>query len=248
MINTVFKKIIFVKECESTNLLLNNILKERGDESSIVLRTDFQTNGVGQKGNFWESERKKNLLFSYNVNFENLNAVKQFYLSAIVSLAIVNLLKKYLYSDDIYIKWPNDIYVGNKKIAGILIENSLIGNRIKSSVIGVGINVNQIIFTSSAPNPVSLKFLKGEDISIEEIFEKFILEFEKKYLLLKELDFFEIKTNYLEFLYQKDEPKNYLIDKKNINGIIRGIDKYGFLQIEIDNKIKSFDIKEVVYL
>ena len=248
MQNLLFQEIKYISFCESTNLVLNNIFKEKVLKDNIIIRTDFQTKGVGQKGNFWESKKGKNLLFSLSIGFENLLAVSQFYLSAIASLSIVSLLKKYLSNEIISIKWPNDIYVGGKKIAGILIENSLIGERIKRSTIGIGINVNQIIFESDAPNPVSLGAITYETFELDSLLNEFINEFEKYYIELEAENFEQIKDEYLCILYQKDEVCNYIIDNKKQEGVIKGVDEFGFLKMEINGKIRSFDIKEVRYL
>jgi len=244
----VFEEIKYVQQCESTSLLLNNILNENSSKRNIILRTDFQTKGVGQKGNFWESEKGKNLLFSININFDNFMAIKQFYISAIVSLSIVSLLKQYLPNETINIKWPNDIYVGKKKIAGILIENSLLGNKIKRSIIGIGINVNQELFNGDAQNPTSLKLISFINNDIEELLLGFIHKFEIEYSILIDNSFDIIKTKYLELLYQKNKVCSYLIEQNQTDGIIRGIDELGFLNIEVKGQIRSFDIKEVKYL
>jgi BirA family biotin operon repressor/biotin-[acetyl-CoA-carboxylase] ligase len=246
--NSLFQEIKFVSSCESTNLVLNNILKEKDSNENIILRTDFQTKGVGQKGNYWESENGKNLLFSISIGFEKLLAVHQFYLSAIVSLSIVGILKEYLPNETISIKWPNDIYVGKKKIAGVLIENSLIGNRINRSIIGIGINVNQKGFIGDAPNPSSLGIITGNIYDLDSLLNHFITEFGKYYQKIKEEKFEQIKSEYLKILFQKDEVNNYIIEHKQTEGIIRGVDKFGFLSIEIYGQISSFDIKEVKYL
>jgi len=248
MNNLLFQEIKYISSCESTNLVLNNILKEKASNDNIILRAGFQTKGVGQKGNYWESENGKNLLFSLSIGFEKLLAVNQFYLSAIVSLSIVGLLKEYLPNDNISIKWPNDIYVGKKKIAGILIENSLLGDKIKRSIIGIGINVNQEIFESDAPNPVSLSTTTGELFELDILLNEFIIEFEKYYHELEAENFMQIKDEYLCNLYQKDEICNYIIDKKIQEGVIIGVDEFGFLSMEINGQISSFDIKEVKYL
>ena len=248
MNNSLFQEIKYISSCESTNLILNNISKEKDFNENIILRTDFQTKGVGQKGNYWESENGKNLLFSISIGFEKLLAVHQFYLSAIVSLSIVGILKEYLPNEAISIKWPNDIYVGKKKIAGVLIENSLIGNRINRSIIGIGINVNQEIFHGNVPNPTSIKLISFINNDIEELLLGFIHKFEIEYSMLIDNSFDIIKTKYLELLYQKDKVCSYIIEQNQTDGIIRGIDELGFLNIEVKGQIRSFDIKEVKYL
>ena len=123
---------------------------------ATVVSTYNQTAGRGQRGNSWESEPHKNLTFSVLLKPQHIIAREQFYISEIVSVAIVNTLRKYIIDQPIAIKWPNDIYVNDDKICGILIENTLSGYSISQSIAGIGININQQTFLSNAPNPISL--------------------------------------------------------------------------------------------
>jgi len=246
--NILFKEINILSSCESTNLVLNNIYKEKPLKQNTIVVTDFQTKGVGQKGNFWESENKKNLLFSIGLVDIDLLAEKQFVLSIIVSLSIVNLLKKYFSNEKIQIKWPNDIYVGDKKIAGILIENSLIGNKIKNTIIGIGLNVNQVKFNSNIPNPISMKHILGKEIDVRLLLDEFIIEFEKMFFSLQNGGEINLKLEYLDILYKKNESCKYIIRGKLQQAIILGIDTYGFLEMQLNNRVEVFDIKDVKYI
>ena len=149
----------------STNTFLHEMMRQDKLPEGFLLYTDFQTAGKGQPGNTWESENGKNLLFSMLLYPYSIKVNEQFILSEITSLAIRKVLEKY--TDDICIKWPNDIYWKDKKIAGILIENSLFRDRIDTCIIGIGLNVNQEVFISNAPNPVSLRQITGNDINRE---------------------------------------------------------------------------------
>ena len=149
----------------STNTFLHEMMRQDKLPEGFLLYTDFQTAGKGQPGNTWESENGKNLLFSMLLYPHSIKVYEQFILSEITGLAIRKVLEKY--SDDITIKWPNDIYWKDKKIAGILIENSLFRDRIDTCIIGIGLNVNQEVFISNAPNPVSLRQITGNDINRE---------------------------------------------------------------------------------
>ena len=146
--------LIHINETNSTNNYLQSLCSEQKVEELTVVVADFQTSGRGQRGNSWESDPGKNLLFSTVIFPEFLEARRQFLISQIISLAIKEELDTY--TTDISIKWPNDIYWKEKKICGMLIENDLMGRNISQSIIGIGININQEIFHSSAPNPVSL--------------------------------------------------------------------------------------------
>lgn len=146
----------YVPEVDSTNAFIKETLKNNPYLlHGLCLCTDYQTKGKGQPGNFWESERSKNLLFSILIQNTKIEIQEQFFLSEIVSLSLKKVLEQAL-GQTVQIKWPNDIYVGDKKISGILIENQLQGNRLTSCIIGVGLNVNQTAFMSAAPNPVSM--------------------------------------------------------------------------------------------
>ena len=161
-------KIIHIEETDSTN----HWLKEHG-EGNMVVVADYQTAGRGCGSNSWESERGRNLTFSMLIHPEDILAKEQFRITEVVSVAMCRMLQSYIY-DRVEIKWPNDIYVGDKKICGILIENRLQGTEIKDSIIGIGLNVNQKEFKSDAPNPVSLYQLTGQETDLEEMLMAFL--------------------------------------------------------------------------
>jgi len=182
-------KIVHIDETDSTN----NWLKEHG-EGNMVVVAEHQTAGRGCGTNQWESERGKNLLFSMLVHPHNIPAVRQFHISMAISLAICESLEQYI--GDLSIKWPNDIYWRNGKIAGILIENTLKGTVIKSSIIGVGLNVNQRDFRSDAPNPVSLWQVSGQETDRDELLRDILRRFDG---LLGH----DIRHHYLSRLYRR---------------------------------------------
>ncbi len=182
-------KIVHIDETDSTN----NWLKEHG-EGNMVVVAEHQTAGRGCGTNQWESERGKNLLFSMLVHPHDIPAVRQFHISMAISLAICESLEQYI--GDLSIKWPNDIYWRNGKIAGILIENTLKGTVIKSSIIGVGLNVNQRDFRSDAPNPVSLWQVSGQETDRDELLRDILRRFDG---LLGH----DIRNHYLSRLYRR---------------------------------------------
>ncbi len=161
-----------IDETESTNLWL----KERGGEENMVVVADYQTAGRGCGTNTWESERGKNLTFSVLLHPADIPAKQQFRISQMVSVALCQLLEQYV--SDVSIKWPNDIYVGERKICGMLIENRLQGSVIRDCIIGIGLNVNQREFHSDAPNPVSLCQLVGHELDREELLHDFLRRLE----------------------------------------------------------------------
>jgi len=165
-------EVIHIEETDSTN----HWLKENGEHGMVVV-AGYQTAGRGCGSNSWESERGKNLTFSMLIHPEGIPANEQFHITEVTSVALCETLEHYIYNK-VEIKWPNDIYVADKKICGILIENRLQGNVIKDSIIGIGLNVNQREFKSDAPHPVSLYQLMGRETDIEELLNWFLKAFD----------------------------------------------------------------------
>ena len=165
-------------ETDSTNRYLTHLCDQGNVAEYTIVRADYQTAGKGQRGNTWESERGKNLLFSFVLYPTFLEARRQFLLSQLTALAVKEALE--LWTDDIRIKWPNDIYWKEKKICGLLIENELSAEGIARSIIGIGLNVNQEIFHSNAPNPVSLRQITGLEENPMEVLT-YILTYTRRF-------------------------------------------------------------------
>ena len=185
-------KIVHIDETDSTNRWLKDyplrsslgtVLNESSRENSLrtvpselCVVAEFQTAGKGCGSNSWESERGKNLTFSMLIHPKGIPANEQFRITEVVSVALCETLEPYI-KKKVEIKWPNDVYVGDRKICGILIENRLQGSVIKDSIIGIGLNVNQRVFLSDAPNPVSLYQLTGLDTDLEVLLSQFLAAF-----------------------------------------------------------------------
>ena len=163
---------MYIRETNSTNTLLRTQYSE-ALPNLYTIRTDYQTAGRGQAGNGWESEDGKNLLFSTLIR-SDIRPAEQFRLTMMVSVAMWEMLSQYLPNDLLTIKWPNDIYYGDKKLAGILVENILSGDRIAYSIAGIGLNVNQLEFKSDAPNPISMQQIMGEAYDVEVLLSGFL--------------------------------------------------------------------------
>lgn len=190
---------LYFKQTDSTNKLLKELLKERELPEATVVYTNFQSDGKGQPGNSWESEAGKNLLCSILLYPDTIAINKQFVISQICCLAIKKVLDTY--TDGISIKWSNDIYWRDKKMGGILIENSLFRDKIRSSIMGIGLNVNQEQFRSDAPNPVSLKQVIGKETDCEKLLTQIHSELMKLY---RAMDYGAIRQQYHESLYRKE--------------------------------------------
>ena len=239
-----------IRETSSTNDHLAQLCKESKAQEFYTVFADRQTNGKGQRGNTWESEPGKNLLFSMVVYPTALEAKNQFYLSMLTAISVVDALGKY--TGGFSIKWPNDIYWKDRKIAGILIENELQGKYIEQSIIGIGLNVNQEVFVSDAPNPVSLKQIIGTDINREELFYKILHGMVASYRLLEE-NFGKMSAT-LRILYQRILFRNngyfpYRDAEGTFLAQFEHIASDGHLYLQDDQgKIRRYAFKEVEYL
>ena len=199
--------IIHLDETQSTNSYLNNLCLEQEVSELTTVWANFQTAGRGQRGNSWESEPNANLLFSFVLHPSFIEERQQFHISQLVALSIQEALSQY--TDDITIKWPNDIYWKNKKIAGILIENDLCGHHISRSIAGIGLNINQQKFISDAPNPVSLYQIIGQTFNRREILETILDKVAAYYDLLKQNNITEIEQRYMNALFRKSGYHTY---------------------------------------
>jgi BirA family transcriptional regulator, biotin operon repressor / biotin---[acetyl-CoA-carboxylase] ligase len=238
-------KVIKLKTVDSTNNYLSNVTLPLPEGSVVTVH--HQTNGRGLGKNTWESEPGKNLTFSIILTPLFLKAAQQFYISKTIALALSDFIS--LYTDRVSIKWPNDIYAGDKKIAGILIENTIEGANLKQSIIGIGININQEKFHSSAANPVSLTQLTHEEYSLDELLKVIINLIEYRYILLKENNFDTIDENYMQALYRLNRKSLYSADEKTFEGTITGVDTSGELMItDTEGNVRKFWHKEVSFV
>lgn len=194
------KKIIRLKEIDSTNCFLREY-KEEGEEDMLIAVADFQTAGKGQGTHTWESEKGKNLLFSIKVHPHWVPVRQQFLLSMAEALALKDALDTYV--DGITLKWPNDVYWNDKKISGTLIETTVDSKGIKTCIFGTGINVNQVEFSSDAPNPVSLCQILGHEVDRDELLQKIVDAFEQYYELLRRADYMDVSGIYHLALYRR---------------------------------------------
>ena len=233
----------FISETPSTNVLLWGMLRKEQLPEGFFVHTDFQSAGKGQTGNTWEGERGKNLLFSMVLYPQRIPSDELFLISQIVSLAIKKALEKY--TNDIEVKWPNDIYWKDKKLAGILIENAFQANKVKT-VIGIGLNVNQEIFHSAAPNPVSLRQIICRSLNRNQLMKAIcenILE------LYRELNTESIRLEYVSILYRRQGFFPYKTDTENFNAKIIAVYPDGKLELETQKgELKEFYFKEVQFV
>jgi BirA family biotin operon repressor/biotin-[acetyl-CoA-carboxylase] ligase len=237
--------IIGLGAVDSTNKYANALLVSKvADETAIV--TDFQTAGRGQFQNVWWSPSGDNLLFSLIWLKSKCSIEQQFNLSVAVSIALKRWLRGN-FGIDAQVKWPNDIYVDGKKLAGILIENTIQGKQIKASVIGVGLNVNTSVFPAELSKAVSLQQILGRELNREECFLTLLEILHKVYLQVQAGLMKGLWDEYSNSLFQKNECVGYIWKGRRVNGIIRGVSDTGFLLFECENEIHTVNLKELNY-
>lgn len=237
-----------LEEASSTNTILKQMQqKEPLPEWSVVM-TEFQTLGRGQMGNSWFSSKGKNMLLSLLLYPRRVKAKDQFIISRIVSLAIIKVLRKYTKS--ITIKWPNDIYWNDKKIAGILIENSLIGKQIDYTIVGLGLNVNEDEFPAHLPNAVSLKQIMGPEFDREQLLLFLRYEFFKLYQSMERGEVAAIEKEYMQHLYRKGGVHWYADAGGRFEATIKKVLSSGHLVLATypDEEERTYAFKEVAFV
>lgn len=222
------------------------INKNPDAENMTIIYTGFQTAGRGQRGNTWESEKEKNLTFSVLIRPENLPANEQFLISEISSLSVRDFLSRHC--SEITIKWPNDVYWKDRKICGMLIENNIDSTGLTYSISGIGININQEIFTGNAPNPVSLKNITGKTYNLQTMINEFA-EILASWFEKLSGDCAEIHREYLSSVFRKDKESLFRDKDGEYRGTIIDVEPHGRLVIRDDKgNIRKYGFKEVTYI
>jgi BirA family biotin operon repressor/biotin-[acetyl-CoA-carboxylase] ligase len=241
-----WQKIIELDSVDSTNNYTSNILNQEKLPEGTIICTKVQTAGKGLGSNTWESENGKNLLFSLILYPEFIEVKDQFLLSKAIALGIAEYCDTK--TTGINIKWPNDIYYKQQKLAGILIENSIKGTRIERSIIGIGLNINQEKYISDAPNPISLKQITDDNFEITKELELLREHIQTFYNKLKS-DLYSLNILYTKRMFRFNQ---FNLFKTN-SGIeelkIVGVNEFGYLQtISKLNEKKEFDLKEIEFI
>ncbi len=244
----VGKNIISLPECHSTNDFLIALARSGDVINGTIVQTDFQTLGRGQRGNVWESEPGMNLTFSAFIT-QPLPLAKNLYrLNILAALSLHRVLQPYLSpSHRLEVKWPNDLYLNDRKLAGILVESSILGEGLEWFVLGIGLNVNQMNFS----HPLATSLLK-EGIVVESwpLLEEFSIAFESLLKEVNEHQFSSLVKEYYRNLRWMGEERKYLdLDhREEFMGRIRGIDENGRLRIQIGTEEKHYDVKQLKFL
>ena len=240
-------KSFFCKRVDSTNLESRRILNRGEVAEPFWLTAHDQFAGRGHIDSQWESEPGMNFTASLVLYPSKLAAFNQFQLSKLVSLGLADFFELYL--DNVKVKWPNDLYINDQKIAGILIENEISGEWISRSIIGIGVNINQTSFVSDAPNPVSLGELTGLNLDLQEISDLIRSRVEIRLESMHSISHKDLDQEYLKKLYRYKEFAPYRHKDFWIEARIIGIEEYGELVLEEKSgEIKSFGFKEIEFI
>lgn len=236
------QKLIYVPECHSTNSSLAELIRDADLPEGLVLITDHQTEGRGQRGNSWESGQGVNLTLSVLLKPKFLATKDQFQLNMAIALGIAAGLQS-LVSRTISLKWPNDIFIDDKKVGGILIQNQSQGGTLSAAIVGIGVNVNQMEF--AAPRATSLIQIGGKALLLDDVFQHLISALEASYLELRAGHLASIRSRYLKSLYRHGQTQSFESEGEHFVGIITDVDEFGRLCVKTDSSIRKFSLKEI---
>ncbi len=234
---------------DSTNAELKRLLISENLPEGTLITCEKQEKGRGYAGNSWQSEEGKNVMMSLLLNPIFLNARFQFYLNQVVALGIYDALNVLLKSDKLKIKWPNDLMYKDKKLCGILIENTIQGNSISHSIVGIGLNVNETGWKKKGlPYATSLQQILKSQTPVMEMVYRICSCIEARYLMLKANKMEKLQEHYMKNLYRVEEKHNYVIKGNKAKAIIVGLNPEGKLVLQSKNRFTVCDFKEVEFV
>jgi BirA family biotin operon repressor/biotin-[acetyl-CoA-carboxylase] ligase len=241
------RQVVSLPECASTNTEAQDLIHRNRATDGCVVITDKQTAGRGQRGNRWEAAPGENLTLSVVWRPTFLPAPDQFLLSQAVALAVHDWAVVLLGPDPaLRVKWPNDMFFGDRKLGGILIENTLSGTMIQHSIIGIGMNINQREF--QVPTATSFAALTGRAYPLAPLASRLLEHLERRYLQLRAGRLAAIRHNYRQVLYRYQQPHLYEVDGRQITGEIIDVDEAGRLALSVGGQIRHFDLKDIRYI
>ena len=242
--NTLFmgQQLYFLPVCESTNTEAQQLLLKNEATEGCTVITDQQTKGRGQRGNVWEAAPGKNITLSVILSPKFVPVRHQFYLNIAVSLAVLDLLRENGATDAL-IKWPNDLYLEDKKLGGILIENTINSSSLQHSIVGIGLNINQLHFGHATAT--SLAMLLGFELNLDKLIARLLELLEKRYLELRNGKTAKLRYEYLQALYRYQERHFFEVNGECVAGSIVGVNEDGQLAVEIENELRYFAFKEI---
>ncbi len=243
---------IHLQQTASTNTQLEQFFQMKNHAKDgecltdgFLLWADYQQAGRGRQQNHWHSENSKNLLMSILL-YPNLTYTEQFRITEWISLAVSDFLRQNVGLTDCHIKWPNDIYLHDKKAAGILIEHHISHEKVHRSIIGIGLNVNQTAFPEELPNPTSIRLESGREWPVEECAE----QIRNRLMERRNQSAEQTHEAYLQRMYLRHVPARFLLvdSGKVLEGCIAGADSKGMLQMEVNGHLRTFELNEIKYL
>jgi BirA family biotin operon repressor/biotin-[acetyl-CoA-carboxylase] ligase len=239
------QQLYFLPVCESTNSEAQQLLIKNEATEGCTVVTAEQTRGRGQRGNSWEAEPGKNITLSVILSPSFLLARQQFHLNMAVSLAVLDLLREHGLHDA-QVKWPNDLYFQDKKLGGILIENTINSYQIQHSIVGIGLNVNQLRFGTTTAT--SMAKVSGQALEVEKVTVRLLELLEKRYLELRNGKVSKLRHEYLQAMYRFQEVHPFVVQGQQVQGQIVGVDEDGRLAVEIERRLQYFAFKEISYV
>lgn len=243
----VGRSIIELERTDSTNNFAAKLLNTQKPAEGTAIMTHIQEAGKGQRGNTWQSEAHKNLTVSFIFYPTFVSANKQFTLNIAISLGLHDYFKAE-FGDRVKIKWPNDLYIDHKKVAGILIENIWSGSGLKSSIVGMGININQESFSEDLQKAASKKSFSGKEYPLKEELHAVSSFLEARYLQLKAGKLDLQRASYINALYQYQEVATYQSGDLTFQGKIQDITADGKLCIHKEDGTEGmYDLKEIIF-
>ncbi|MBK9731716.1 MAG: biotin--[acetyl-CoA-carboxylase] ligase [Chitinophagaceae bacterium] len=247
---TVFtgKVLIEVESLESTNKYAQELLAKENVYEGTVISAGFQTGGKGYAGNSWESASGQNLLVSIVLKPLFLLPKSQFFLNQAISLAVAETVSEATYTEGVKIKWPNDIFYADKKVGGILIENSIQGNQLQHAVIGIGLNVNQQKFSEHVKHVTSLSMIAGETLELRKVLMLLCEKVESRYMQLKSNRIEQLQKDYMKQLYKVEEESVFRTNGERFNAKIVGLTAEGKLILQLNDHHEVFGFKEVEFV
>jgi BirA family biotin operon repressor/biotin-[acetyl-CoA-carboxylase] ligase len=244
----VGQNLVTLKEVDSTSTFLKNIVSNSTPvPEGTVIMAESQTAGRGQRQNKWYSQTGESLTFSLLLNPQFLPLDQQYDLTRAISLGVYDALHQLL-GEQVKIKWPNDIYYRGGKLGGILIENQVQGSRIKHSVIGIGLNVNQAVFPDWVPNGISVKQILHTDYDLRALLSQICSHIEFWYIKLRSGEHTLIREQYLQRLYRFNQPSLFKAGGEIFEGTIKGVTVGGLLQVEQNHQTVLYNLKEIEFL
>lgn len=245
--NTLFmgQQLLFIAACASTNSEAQQLLIKNEATEGCTVITHRQTQGRGQRGNSWEAEPGQNITLSVILSPTFLAVRQQFYLNMAVSLAVLDLLREHGLQQAM-VKWPNDLFFEDKKLGGILIENTINSQTLQHSIVGIGLNVNQTAFATSTAT--SMANVCGRAFDLENVTMRLLELLEKRYLQLRTGHTARLKYEYLQGLYRYQETHPFKIGNVQVQGQILGVGEDGRLAVEIEQELRYFDFKEIAHV